>query len=49
VQPGDLFGSGTISAPERGGFGSLAELSDDGDTQLALPSGEARTFLQDGD
>lgn len=49
LQPGDLFGSGTISAPERAGFGSLAELSDDGRTELALPSGERRTWLQDGD
>ena len=49
LQPGDLFGSGTISAPDRSGFGSLAELSDDGKTELALPSGERRTFLQDGD
>lgn len=49
LQPGDLFGSGTISAPERSGFGSFAELSDDGQTQLTLPGGETRTFLQDGD
>jgi len=49
LQPGDLFGSGTISAPERSGFGSLAELSDDGRTELELPSGERRTWLQDGD
>jgi fumarylacetoacetase len=49
LQPGDLFGSGTISAPDRSGYGSLAELSDDGRTQIVLPSGETRTFLQDGD
>jgi len=49
LQPGDLFGSGTVSAPERSGFGSLAELSDDGRTELELPSGERRTWLQDGD
>jgi len=49
LQPGDLFGSGTISAPERAGFGSLAELSDDGQTQLTMPTGETRSFLQDGD
>jgi fumarylacetoacetase len=49
LQPGDLFGSGTISAPERSGFGSLAELSDDGRIELELPSGERRAWLQDGD
>jgi fumarylacetoacetase len=49
LQPGDLFGSGTISAPGRAGFGSFAELSEDGTVPLALPSGETRTFLEDGD
>jgi fumarylacetoacetase len=49
LQPGDLFGSGTISAPGRAGFGSFAELSDEGATPLALPSGETRAFLEDGD
>ena len=49
LQPGDLFGSGTISAPEPSGYGSLAELSDDGNRQIELPTGETRTFLEDGD
>ncbi|MCC7486694.1 MAG: fumarylacetoacetase [Burkholderiales bacterium] len=49
LRPGDLFGSGTISAPERSGFGSFAELSDEGRTPLALPTGEQRSFLEDGD
>src|SRR5687768_13167287 len=49
LQAGDLFGSGTISAPERSGFGSLAELSDDGNVRIELPSGETRTFVEDGD
>jgi fumarylacetoacetase len=49
LQAGDIFGSGTVSAPQRSGFGSLAELSDDGKTELQLPTGETRTFLQDGD
>jgi len=49
LQPGDIFGSGTISAPERTGWGSLSELSEDGRTNIDLPSGETRTFLQDGD
>lgn len=49
LQPGDIFGSGTISAPDRSGWGSLSELSNDGNEEIALPSGETRTFLQDGD
>jgi fumarylacetoacetase len=49
LQPGDLFGSGTISAPGRSGFGSFAELSDDGAAPLELPSGETRAFLEDDD
>jgi fumarylacetoacetase len=46
---GDLFGSGTISGPTREGWGSLSELSEDGSRSTALPSGETRTFLEDGD
>jgi len=49
LQPGDLFGSGTISAPDQSGWGSFAELSDDGNATIELPSGESRTFLEDGD
>ena len=49
LQAGDLFGSGTISAPDRSGWGSLSELSDDDRSKIELPSGETRTFLQDGD
>ncbi len=46
---GDLFGSGTISAPESAGWGSLLELSQGGRTPLHLASGETRRFLEDGD
>ncbi|MGN6356494.1 MAG: fumarylacetoacetase [Novosphingobium sp.] len=49
LQPGDLLGSGTISAPTRDGFGSLMELTIGGKEPLALPGGEARGFLEDGD
>ncbi len=49
LRAGDLFGSGTLSgpAPEQGG--SLLELSNGGKRPIALPSGESRTFLEDGD
>jgi fumarylacetoacetase len=49
LQPGDLFGSGTLSAPERTGWGSLWELTEDGATAIRLPTGETRTFTEDGD
>ena len=49
LQPGDLLGTGTLSAPGADGGGSLLELSDGGKSPIDLPSGETRTFLQDGD
>jgi fumarylacetoacetase len=49
LAPGDLFGSGTISAPDPTGYGSMAELSFDGTRPFSLPSGEQRAFLEDGD
>jgi len=49
LAPGDIFGSGTISAPDPGGYGSIAELSFDGEKPFQLPSGEKRAFLEDGD
>src|SRR6185437_14814209 len=49
LQPGDLLGSGTISAPTPDGCGSLLEITQGGKTPLALPSGEIRRFLEDGD
>jgi fumarylacetoacetase len=47
--PGDLFGTGTISGPTREGYGSLMELSADGQRQTVLASGEIRTFVENGD
>jgi fumarylacetoacetase len=49
LQPGDLFGSGTISAPEATGFGSLIETTRGGQEPIRLKSGEERRFLEDGD
>ncbi len=49
LRPGDLFGSGTISAPAADGFGSLLEITQGGKTPIALASGATRTFLEDGD
>ena len=49
LAPGDLFGSGTISAPDASGYGSVRELSQDGEQPIALASGETRKFVEDGD
>ncbi|MCX7769224.1 MAG: fumarylacetoacetase [Flavobacteriales bacterium] len=49
VQIGDIYASGTISAPYRGGEGSLIELTRKGAEPITLPDGTKRTFLQDHD
>ncbi len=49
LRPGDLLASGTVSGPDRGARGCLMELTWRGAEPLALPSGEVRTFLEDGD
>ncbi|HXP05576.1 MAG TPA: fumarylacetoacetase [Stellaceae bacterium] len=49
LEAGDLFGTGTMSGPTPEGWGSLSELSRDGQQSNSLPSGETRTFLEDGD
>ncbi|MPQ68635.1 MULTISPECIES: fumarylacetoacetase [unclassified Pseudomonas] len=49
LQAGDLFGSGTLSGPEAGQFGSLLEITEGGKKAVELPSGEVRKFLEDGD
>ncbi len=49
LQTGDLLGSGTISGPTPDAYGSLLELTWRRARPLALPGGERRTFLQDGD
>lgn len=48
MQPGDLLGTGTLSAPGSEGYGSLLEMSKMGKEAFAL-GGEKRTFLEDGD
>jgi fumarylacetoacetase len=49
LQPGDLIGTGTLSTDSAGGLGSLLEISHGGKQPIQLPSGEARSFLEDGD
>ena len=49
LRPGDLFGSGTLSGPERGTEGCLLEMTRGGREPVALPNGETRRYLEDGD
>jgi len=49
IQVGDIYASGTISGPSPDSFGSLLELSWNGQKPLTMPDGDQRTFLQDGD
>lgn len=49
MNPGDLLGTGTISGPEHGTQGSLMEITRSGREKVTLPTGETRTFLEDGD
>jgi fumarylacetoacetase len=49
LQPGDLFGSGTISGTAPGSEGCLLEMTRGGRNPVSLPNGETRTYLLDGD
>ena len=49
LRSGDLFGSGTISGPEKGSRGCFLELTWSGSEPLTLDDGSRRTFLEDGD
>ena len=49
LNPGDLFGSGTISSTTEDGFGALLEITQGGRKPITLPNGETRRFLDDGD
>lgn len=50
LNPGDLFGSGTISGPTPAEGGAIIELTKGGKAPISLStSGEERAFLHDGD
>lgn len=49
IRTGDLYASGTISGPSPGSYGSLLELSWNGQKPLHLSEGLQRTFIEDGD
>ncbi len=46
---GDLLASGTVSGADRTARGCLLELTSRGKDPVALPTGEQRKFLEDGD
>ena len=46
---GDLIASGTVSGPHPGSEGCLLEITRRGTAPIRLPSGETRSFLEDGD
>jgi len=48
LRPGDLLATGTISGPQQGSEGCLLEMKHRAEP-LRLPTGETRTFLEDGD
>jgi fumarylacetoacetase len=49
LRPGDLLASGTVSGASQDSLGCLLELTRRGARPIALPGGETRTFLEDGD
>lgn len=49
LEPGDLLGSGTISAPDPSGLGSLMEITRGWKEAVRLPDGQSRLALEDGD
>ena len=49
LRPGDLLASGTVSGASADAQGCLLELTRCGARPIALPDGETRTFLEDGD
>jgi fumarylacetoacetase len=49
LQVGDILATGTISGPAEASAGCLLELTRNGAQPILLPTGETRTFLEDGD
>ncbi|MEM6641969.1 MAG: fumarylacetoacetase [Bacteroidota bacterium] len=49
VKSGDLYGSGTISGPDPGSYGSMLEISWGGTKPVMMKDGSERSFIQDGD
>jgi fumarylacetoacetase len=49
LRSGDLLASGTVSGADPGSQGCLLEMTQRGSHPIKLPTGEVRSFLEDGD
>ncbi len=49
LRSGDMLGTGTLSGPTLDQAAALIELTVGGKQPVALPNGEQRTFMEDGD
>ncbi len=49
LQPGDLLATGTVSGADDEARGSLLEVTRNGREPISSPTGERRSFLEDGD
>lgn len=49
IRRGDVLGSGTISGPDEGSYGSMLELAWKGTKPIVLKDGTQRVFIEDGD
>ena len=49
LNPGDLYGSGTVSGTTPDTYGSILEACKGGKENILFPGDEKRTFLEDGD
>lgn len=49
VNSGDMMGSGTISGPTKDSYGSMLEISWNGEKPIKLKEGGDRKFIQDLD
>ena len=49
IHAGDMMASGTISGNDESAYGSMLELSWKGTKPLAMPDGNERKFINDGD
>ena len=49
INPGDMYGSGTISGPTPDSYGSMLELAWKGTTPITLSDGSQRKFILDND
>ncbi len=49
INVGDMYGSGTISGPTPGSFGSMLEIAWKGTRPVRMPDGTERKFINDND